>query len=52
MVDRTSLETITKSTADFVETFTEILKELQRHDFIAKMQSAYMKQIKGGRDGE
>ena len=48
MVDRTSLETITKSTADFVEHFAERLKELQRHDFIAKMQSAYMKQIKDG----
>ncbi len=48
MVDRISLKTITKSTADFVETFAERLKDLQRHDFIAKMQTAYMKQIKEG----
>ncbi len=48
MVDGSSLKTITKSTADFVETFAERLKELQRHDFIAKMQTAYMKQIKEG----
>ena len=48
MVDRTSLEIIPKSTADFVKHFAERLKEVQRHGFIAKMQSVYMKQIKDG----
>ena len=46
--DRTSLETITKSTEEFLEMFMESLDKLLRHDFTAKLQSAFLKSINQG----
>ena len=45
-VDRTSLETITKSTEDFIVTLIENLQQLKRHGFIARMQAAYYRDAK------
>ena len=45
-VDRTSLETLTKSTCDFINYLLESLLKLKRHDFIARQQSAYLKEAK------
>lgn len=43
---RCSLETIIKSSAEFVEIFCDHIKNLLPHDFIAKEQSAFMKKTK------
>ena len=52
-VDRTNLETVVKSTEDFVEDLIDRLCHLQRHSFIATQQSQFMKEIKEGpMDGE
>lgn len=45
-VDRCNLETIEKSTSEFVDLFTENLSALVRHDFIAKQQSSFMNHVK------
>eukprot|EP00795_Rhopilema_esculentum_P005762 gene5762-11041_t len=45
-VDRTSLETITMSTDDFIMTLTENLQQLKRHGFIARMQATYYRDAK------
>ena len=45
-VDRCSLETIEKSTSDFIDFFCEKLCALVRHDFIAKQQSSFMSSTK------
>ena len=39
-VDRTTLETLTKSTEDFVNTLLEASANLHKHDFIAKQQAS------------
>lgn len=44
--DRTTLETVVKNQDDFVETLLEKLLQLRRHDFVAKQQSAYLKDKK------
>ncbi|XP_015185840.1 PREDICTED: uncharacterized protein LOC107071387 isoform X1 [Polistes dominula] len=50
---RCSLETLTKSSSEFVEIFCEHINNLLPHDFIAKSQSAFMKQAKESlQDGE
>ncbi len=41
-VDRTNLETVVKSTDDFVEDLVDKLCRLQRHAFIATQQSKFM----------
>ena len=52
-VDRTNLETVLKSTDDFVEDLMDKLCHLQRHSFITTQQSNFMKEIKEGpMDGE
>ena len=48
-VDRTLLETLVKPVDDFIKTLVERLVILQRHDFIVKQQSTFMKEIKDGR---
>lgn len=40
------LETVTRPTHEFIDDFCEQLVELNRHDFIATMQSEYLKQLK------
>ncbi|KAE8740407.1 hypothetical protein FOCC_FOCC014086 [Frankliniella occidentalis] len=45
-VDRCSLETITQSSDVFIDTFSNQLKVLLPHHFIAKTQSKYLKQLK------
>lgn len=45
-VDRCNLETIEKSTSDFIELFIQLLSALIRHDFIAKQQSSFLNNIK------
>ena len=47
-VDRTNLETIVKSTDDFVDDLIDKLSNLQRHSFIATQQSRFMREIKEG----
>jgi hypothetical protein len=45
-VDRCSLEMFTKSTDNFLETFIEKLQKLQPHDYIAKNQSEFLRNVK------
>ena len=45
-VDRTTLETITKSPEDFVETLINKLLTLRCHDFVAKQQASFFKSLK------
>lgn len=45
-VDRCTLETITKSYEDFLDSFCENLKHLLRHSFIAKQQSIFQAELK------
>ena len=45
-VDRTNLETVIRSTDDFVEDLVDRLCHLQCHSFIATQQSKFMKEIK------
>lgn len=45
-VDRCNLETLEKSTSDFIDLFCEKLSALVRHDFIAKQQSSFMNSTK------
>ena len=47
-VDRTNLETVIRSTDDFVEDLVDRLCHLQCHSFIATQQSKFMKEIKEG----
>ena len=47
-VDRTNLETVIRSTDDFVEDLVDRLCHLQCHSFIASQQSKFMKEIKEG----
>ena len=47
-VDRTNLETVIRSTDDFVEDLVDRLRHLQCHSFIATQQSKFMKEIKEG----
>ena len=44
--DRSTLETITNSADEFVESFCEKLKTLLTHSFIAKQQSAFHMEVK------
>jgi len=44
--DRSTLETITKTTDEFVESFCEQLKLLLTHSFIAKQQSSFQLEAK------
>ena len=46
--DRSTLETITKSADDFVESFCEQLKMLLTHSFVAKQQSTFQMEVKDG----
>ena len=48
IVDRTNLETVIRSTDDFVEDLVDRLCHLQCHSFIATQQSKFMKEIKEG----
>lgn len=48
--DRESLETLTKSTDDFVDLLVDKLVVLTKHHFTAKSQSQYLKQIKNNID--
>ena len=51
--DRSTLETLSKPTDEFVEHFGEKLDKLRRHDFIAKQQSYYCTERKESlQDGE
>ncbi|CAH1107680.1 unnamed protein product [Psylliodes chrysocephalus] len=45
-VDRCSLETIIKSTDDFVDFFIESIPKVLQHDFIAKQQAEYFQTVK------
>ena len=45
-VDRTTLETITKPTEDFVHTLIDRLVVLRKHNFIAKQQAAFFRDKK------
>ncbi|KAK0169394.1 hypothetical protein PV328_012113 [Microctonus aethiopoides] len=45
-VDRCSLETILKSTDDFIDLFVESIPKLLQHDFIAQQQAKYYQTIK------
>lgn len=45
-VDRTTLETITKSPEEFVETLINKLFILRCHDFIAKQQASFLESLK------
>lgn len=45
-VDRCNLETLEKSTTDFIDLFCGNLSALVIHDFIAKQQSSFMNNIK------
>ena len=45
-VDRCTLETVSKSADDFVETFCEKLENLLPHSFIAKQQSSFQSKLK------
>ena len=47
-VDRTNLETVIRSTDDFVGDLVHRLCHLQCHSFIATQQSKFMKEIKEG----
>jgi len=44
-VDRTGLETITKSDKEFLDLLLEKRNKLKRHDFIAKQQAMFLKEI-------
>jgi len=44
--DRSTLETITKATDEFVESFCEQLKLLLTHSFVAKQQSSFQLEAK------
>lgn len=44
--NKTTLETVTMPVNDFVDRLFESLPKLLRHSFIAKQQSAYLKQLK------
>ena len=44
--DRSTLETITKSADEFVETFCKHLKALLTHSFVAKQQSAFQMEVR------
>ena len=46
--DRSTLETITKSADDFVESFCEQLKTLLTHSFVAKQQSTFQMEVRDG----
>ena len=46
-VDRCTLETLQKPSAEFLDLLCDKLSVLVRHDFIAKQQTAFMNQIKG-----
>lgn len=45
-VDRCNLETLEKSTPEFIDLFTQHLSSLVRHDFIAKQQSSFLNKVK------
>ena len=45
-VDKTTLETITKSPEDFVEILINKLLTLRCHDFIAKQQASFLESLK------
>ena len=45
-VDRTNLETVVRQTDSFVDLLLESLVSLKRHDFIAKQQSAFLRNKK------
>ena len=45
-VDRTSLETVTKSSDNFIDSFFDKLKSLTRHSFVASQQSTFQKRLK------
>lgn len=52
-VERTALETLTKTTEDFVDTLVENLLKLHRHDFIAKQQASFLADTKANlKEGE
>lgn len=46
--DRSTLETITKSADEFVESFCEQLKSLLTHSFVAKQQSTFQMEVRSG----
>lgn len=46
--DRSTLETITKSADEFVESFCEKLKTLLTHSFVAKQQSLFQNEVRDG----
>lgn len=45
-VDRCNLETLQKSSAEFIDLFCDKLSVLVCHDFVAKQQSSFMNHIK------
>ena len=52
-MDRTTLETLTKSTEDFVNTLLEASANLRKHDFIAKQQASFLADLKANlKEGE
>ena len=46
-IDRTTLQTISQSTEEFIDTFHAGLQTLKKHDFIAKEQSNFCSDRKG-----
>ena len=52
-VDRSTLETLTKGTEDFVDTLLQSLSSLRTHEFIAKQQAAFLVEKKANlKEGE
>ena len=52
-VDHRTLETLTKSTEDFVNTLLEASANLRKHDFIAKQQASFLADLKANlKEGE
>ena len=45
--DRSSLETICQTVEDFVQSFSDCLESLLVHDFVAKSQGEYLRDLKG-----
>ena len=44
--DRTDLETLTKSSDDFLDALFEKLEALKRHDFVAKEQTRFIQEVR------
>lgn len=46
--DRSTLKTEVADTDDFIEQLCNLLQKLKPHDFISKMQTSYMTELKNG----